>query len=58
MYKLPMYTIMTLSMGIGGYVPVLFGQSAFGGIGVLGTVIGGIFGIILYAKLRSNGVIE
>ncbi len=58
MSKLPMYIIMSLSMGVGGYIPVLFGQSAFGGMSVLGTVIGGIFGIILYAKLRSNGIIE
>ncbi len=58
MSKLPMYVIMSLSMGVGGYVPVLFGQSAFGGLSILGTVIGGIFGIILYAKLRSNGIIE
>ncbi len=58
MSKLTMYIIMSLSMGVGGYIPVLFGQSAFGGMSVLGTVIGGIFGIILYAKLRSNGIIE
>ncbi|MEO5690658.1 MAG: hypothetical protein ABIQ64_00545 [Candidatus Saccharimonadales bacterium] len=58
MSKLPMYMIMTVAMGIGGYVPVLFGQSAHGGWSILGTVLGGILGVMAYAKLRSDGIIE
>lgn len=58
MSKLPMYVIMSIFMAAGGYLPVVFGQSALGGWSVLGTVLGGIVGIIAYAKLRSNGIIE
>jgi hypothetical protein len=32
---------------VGGYAPVLFGDSVFSGWGVLGGVVGGIFGIWL-----------
>ena len=49
---------MTVAMGAGGYVPVLFGQSALGGWSILGTVLGGIVGIVVYAKLRNDGIIE
>lgn len=58
MSKLPMYTIMTIAMGLGGYVPVLFGASALGFISILGTVIGGIIGVIVYVRLRNDGIIE
>lgn len=58
MSKLPMYLIMSVTMGAGAYVPVLFGASALGFISILGSVIGGIGGIFLYAYLRNNGIIE
>ena len=53
-----MYIIMTIAMGIGGYIPVLFHQSALGGWSILGTMIGGVIGVIVYAKLRKAGYIE
>lgn len=58
MNKLPMYTIMTVTMGIGGYLPVLFGQSMLGGWSVLGTVIGGIVGVAIYARARRAGYVS
>ena len=53
MEKLTMYIIIGIAMTIGGYIPVLFGQSAFGGWSLLGTVIGGIAGIYIYIKMSS-----
>ena len=50
--------IMSISMGVGGYLPVVFGQSALGGWSILGTIIGGVIGIIIYAKVRKAGYIE
>lgn len=58
MSKLPMYLIMTIAMGVGGYVPVLFGAGMMDPSTILGTVIGGIIGIVVYQKLRSYGYIE
>ncbi len=58
MSKLPMYIIMSLSMGIGGYVPVMFGAGMMDFSTIIGTVIGGIIGIVIYQKLRSYGYIE
>ncbi|MGB3009537.1 MAG: hypothetical protein WBB33_04260 [Candidatus Saccharimonadales bacterium] len=58
MSKLPMYIIMTVAMGIGGYIPVMFGAGMMDISTIVGTVIGGIIGIIVYQKLRSYGYIE
>ncbi len=58
MSKLPMYVIMTVAMGIGGYIPVMFGAGMMDFSTIVGTVIGGIIGIIVYQKLRSDGYIE
>ncbi len=30
---------------VGSYIPVLFGESALGGWSVLGSVVGGLFGV-------------
>lgn len=49
---------MSVAMGVGAYVPVLFGASALGFISILGSVVGGIGGIFLYAYLRNGGYIE
>ena len=39
--------VLTAGFGgaVGGYVPVLFGASGFGGWSILGAFIGGIIGI-------------
>ena len=58
MSKLPMYDIMTIAKGIGGYVPVMFGAGMMDFSTIVGTVIGGIIGVIVYQKLRSYGYIE
>lgn len=58
MNKLPMYIILTVTMGIGSYIPVLFNQSLLGGWSVIGSVVGGIIGVIMYAKLRKSGILE
>ncbi len=58
MSKLPMYVIMTVAMGIGGYIPVMFGAGMMDFSTIVGTVIGGIIGIVVYQKLRSYGYIE
>lgn len=49
---------MTIAMGIGGYIPVMFGAGMMDFSTIVGTVIGGIIGIIVYQKLRSDGYIE
>ena len=58
MSKLPMYIIVSLGMGIGGYLPVLLGQSMLGGWSVLGTLIGGFIGIWVFYKLRQAGYLD
>lgn len=50
-----MYLVIGIFMSAGGYLPVLFGQSAFGGWSILGTLLGGIAGIYIYFKLRQSG---
>lgn len=37
-----MYIIMSVTMGVGSYFPVLLGHSLLGGWNVLGSAIGGI----------------
>lgn len=49
---------MSVTMGVGAYVPVLIGASALGLISILGSVIGGVVGIVLYVYLRNSGIIE
>jgi len=58
MNKIPMYLIVSLGMAIGGYLPVLFGQSALGGWSIIGTLIGGFAGIWLFWKMRQAGYLE
>ena len=53
-----MYLIVSLGMAIGGYLPVLFGQSALGGWSIIGTLIGGFAGIWLFWKMRQAGYLE
>jgi len=53
-----MYLIVGLGMTIGTYLPTLFGQSAFGGWSILGTLIGGFFGVWVFWKMRQNGYLE
>ncbi len=47
-----MYILVGGGMTLGGFLPVLFGQSALGGWSVLGSFIGGILGIYLYVKIK------
>ena len=58
MSKLPMYVIMSVTMGAGAYIPVLFGASALGLESIVGSMVGGIGGIFLYIYLRNSGFIE
>lgn len=58
MSKLPMYVIMSVTMGAGAYIPVLFGASALGLGSIVGSMVGGIGGIFLYIYLRNSGFIE
>lgn len=38
---------------IGGYIPVLFGSSSFGGWSLLGAFIGGLAGIWVGVKIQQ-----
>lgn len=59
MTKLVMYIILTVTMFIGGYLPVLlWGADPLGGWSILGGLIGGIIGIWIYFKIRQGGYIE
>ena len=53
MEKAVRYLILSITMGIGGYVPVLFGASAFDGWSILGTLVGGVAGVWLIVKLNN-----
>jgi len=58
MTKLVMYIIIGVTTSIGSYVPVLFGASMLGGWSVLGSLIGGIIGIVIFYKVRQAGYVE
>jgi len=58
MAKLPMYLILIVFMTLGSLVPMLFGQSMFGGWSIFGTLVGGIIGVIVYWKARQAGYIS
>ena len=58
MSKIVMYIILTVTMGIGGYVPVLFGADALGGWSILGGLVGGIVGIWAYMFVRNQGYLD
>lgn len=53
-----MYLILTVFMGVGGFIPTLFGESIFGGWSIFGTFVGGVMGIIVYWKAREAGYIN
>lgn len=58
MSKLPMYVILSITMGIGGWIPMIWGASYMDISSIVGTCVGGTVGIWLYIKLRSAGYIE
>lgn len=53
-----MYLLITIGSGIGGGIPLLFGDTGFGGWSIMGSLLGGLAGIVAYIKLRQNGYIE
>lgn len=53
-----MYLIPTIAMMIGASLPSLWGASMFDVWPVVGSIIGGIVGVVIYAKLRASGLIE
>lgn len=57
MNKLPMYLILGVFMTLGSMIPSLFGESLFGGWSILGTLVGGVIGVIVYWKAREAGYI-
>lgn len=58
MTKLVMYIIIGVTTTVGGWIPTLFGSSWFGGWSILGTLIGGIVGIVIYYKIRQAGYLD
>jgi hypothetical protein len=55
MEKILIYILILIGGGIGGYVPTLFGASAFGGWSILGSTVGGILGIVVYFQAKKAG---
>ena len=53
-----MYILLSVGMGVGGWLPTLFGQPPLGGWSILGTVIGGGLCVWVYWQLRQNGYLE
>ncbi len=54
MNKTVLYIFITIGGGIGGYLPVLFGDSSmFLGWSILGSTIGSIVGIFLAKKVSD-----
>jgi hypothetical protein len=49
------WIFITIGGGIGGYLPVLFGDSGFGGWSILGTLIGSFIGIWVWKRLDLEG---
>ena len=57
MNKTVIYICITIFGGIGGYIPVLLGDSSmFSGWSILGSTLGGIFGIFA-AKWLSDRMV-
>ena len=54
MNKTLLYLLISVGGGIGGYLPVLFGDSSmFSGWSVLGSTIGGIAGVFVAKRLSD-----
>lgn len=47
--------LLTASFGgvVGGYIPIMFGASSFGGWSILGALVGGIVGIWIGLKIQE-----
>lgn len=42
-----------LGITVGGYIPTLWGNSLFSAISLLGSVIGGVLGVLLAHKIAE-----
>jgi len=51
MEKKVVYIFVGIGGTVGGYLPVIFGASAFSGWSIVGSTIGGIIGIVLAVKI-------
>lgn len=58
MSKLVMYIIISVMGAIGGWVPTLFGASMLGGWSILGSLVGGVVGIVIYWRVRQAGYLD
>jgi hypothetical protein len=45
---------MIIGSTIGGYVPMIFGAGLFSGLSLLGSLVGGLFGIWLIYHFTSS----
>lgn len=53
MNKTLLYLFIFIGSGIGTYLPVIFGQSAFSAVSIIGGAIGGIMGIWAAIKFSN-----
>ena len=53
MEKIAKYLIISIGMGVGAYVPALFGSNGLSGWSIIGTFFGGIAAVIFIYKLDS-----
>jgi len=52
MEKMTVYLILSVGMGIGGWLPVLFGAGALSMWSFGGSIIGGIFAVVFIYRLN------
>jgi hypothetical protein len=53
MEKTAKYLILSIGMGIGAYLPTIFGAGSFGGWSIIGTMLGGIASVVVIYKLSN-----
>lgn len=53
MEKLTRYLILSLGMGTGAYLPMLFGADGLGGWSFIGSIFGGIAAVVFIYKLSN-----
>jgi uncharacterized membrane protein YeaQ/YmgE (transglycosylase-associated protein family) len=54
MNKKVLWMCMAVGSTIGGYIPTFFGQSQFGIMSILGSVVGGVAGVFAAQRIDAD----
>jgi hypothetical protein len=54
MNKKVLWMCMAVGSTIGGYIPTFFGQSSFGLMSILGSLVGGVAGVFAAQRIDAD----